>query len=62
MSCQADEPSPIVGVMLDGFPLYGPMQYMSVGFSKRFLAKILKPPKSRPLEVLFPDHVTEYKD
>lgn len=29
MSCKSDELSGIVGVMLDGFPLYGPMQYFS---------------------------------
>ena len=29
MSCQHDEVSPIAGVMFDGYPIYGPMQYWS---------------------------------
>ena len=37
MSCQADEVSPIVGIMLDGFPLYGPMQYFSPSSGKIYL-------------------------
>ena len=37
MSCQADEVSPIVGIMLDGFPLYGPMQYFSPSNEKIYL-------------------------
>ena len=37
MSCQADEVSPIVGIMLDGFPLYGPMQYFSPSSGQIYL-------------------------
>ena len=37
MSCQHDVASNIVGVMLDGFPLYGPMQYFSPSEGKIYL-------------------------
>ena len=37
MSCQHDVASKIVGVMLDGFPLYGPMQYFSPSEGKIYL-------------------------
>ena len=37
MSCSADSVSDIVGVMYDGFPLYGPMQYWSPSERKIYI-------------------------
>ena len=37
MSCAADEVSDIMGVALDGFPIYGPMQYYSLDEDKIYI-------------------------
>ena len=37
MSCAADKVSDIMGVALDGFPIYGPMQYYSLDKDKIYI-------------------------
>ena len=37
MSCSSDEISPIAGVMFDGYPLYGPMQWWSPSEKKIYI-------------------------
>ena len=39
MECTSDGPSDIVGVALDGFPIYGPMQWWSEKERKAYINK-----------------------